>query len=702
MAANFASSEYTSAFHDLPLPNTETLRMGALDYLQKYDPKLWYDDPICSLLNGDKLTSTAPLFKTTDFAGKENGHQHLATPEQNEALKEHIRNYKSPYTDIRPELRRIEEKLLTTHVGFLIGNQCVDFGKQDGITEMEESIMANAVERKLNDMVLQDETDGKITISRQPIYVSCVSNFTNFLDLFRKTIRSIELGIPCVVLSRSNTVQHSYRWTELLAQLLKEEAIDPGMLTYMSCTLDDVKDITQTCKDHTGNLYSTCSRALAENMMSGYPKTVASTGGPNTLVTTEWTEDVKDAIRMSATIECAGQCTALRHAVVPSSVTKDEINQLFEHVKDIPDAPTALKESMFDGIFPGHEGSLAPPGGEFMKHGKKDASYKISDDLPPDGIEEYWRKVAVDFTKMSPENDKNVLALASWLNKNQPITLAVNAPRTKTFDLGMSLFEKTGLVVYTVGSTDNDKNPCALTCQARPQEGEVFGEFPPRKHLRVYTRFPVVVPSSTPAYDSVYSTKYLESLSIPEDMGRARDILKDVKDKAIQGYCVELFKYLADATSENPKRGFGTSRTALWGLQRPPIVPGLKTVLRVRRSLDCMAPVYLLFFATNARDQVEVSIPSSNEDLISICEKDGIPVTIESEDQFDLRTTEEHPGKYYNIVRCDLEGPMKEFPMVGQFVSLYFPLGHIKSTMADDEEFVEKFKASKKWLKMNV
>ncbi len=69
-------------------------------------------------------------------------------------------------------MRRIEQRLLTEYAGCLIGNQCLDFGKQDGVTEMEESVMANSVERKLNDLLYQDERDGKICIVRKPIFVS--------------------------------------------------------------------------------------------------------------------------------------------------------------------------------------------------------------------------------------------------------------------------------------------------------------------------------------------------------------------------------------------------------------------------------------------------------------------------------------------------------------------------------------------------
>ena len=436
---------------------------------------------ITCILNGEKLPgSDTTKVETKDAFGNGNGSQYLATPEQVAMLKEHITTYQSKSNDLREPLRKIEQQLLTEYTGFLIGNQCVDFGKQDGITEIEESIMANAVERRLNDLVLKDEQRGKIVINRQPIYVSCVSNFTNFLDLFRKTIRSMELGIPCVVLSRSNTVQHSYRWTQLLSELLQKEGVDPGMLTYMSCSLDDIKDITQSCQSYTGNLYATCSRELAADMMSGYPKTVASTGGPNTLVTTEWTDQVQKAVQMSASIECAGQCTALRHCVAPPTVQDSQLDSVFDSIQEIPSAPYAVDNALFDGVFAKHQGSGVPGNGsDYTHHNKVDAYYRIGSEPPATNgdLPEYWRKVVVDFSKMdmTGKNSPNVDKLAAWLNKHQPISLAINGKREEVFELGVELFDKTGMVVYTIGSTDDEEHPPALTCQARPQEAEVFG-----------------------------------------------------------------------------------------------------------------------------------------------------------------------------------------------------------------------------------
>lgn len=145
------------------------------------------------------------------------------------------------------------------------------------MTEIEESIMANAVERRLNDLLLRDESIGTLVVNRLPIYVSTVSNFTNFLDLSRKVLRMLECGIPVVILGRTQVAQHSFRWSKLLVDLCKEEGVDPSMITFASCSLKAIKNLIQSC--NVGNLYATCSRQLAAEIKGSYPKTIASTGG---------------------------------------------------------------------------------------------------------------------------------------------------------------------------------------------------------------------------------------------------------------------------------------------------------------------------------------------------------------------------------------------------------------------------------------
>jgi len=647
--------------------------------------------------------------ETVNALGYVNGLQEYATPDQVRALKDHISTFRSDHTDLRGPIRRIEQKLLTEHAGVLIANQCIDFQKQDGVTELEEAVMANHVERALNDLVLRDEAEGKIVLNRKPVYVSAVSNFTNFLDLFRKTIRSLELGIPCVVLGRSNTSQHSYRWTKLLVELLEQEqeqeqvqeqgvTIDPGMITFLSCPLEDIRDVLQSCREHTGNLYSTCSRDLAEAIKSEYPDTVASTGGPNTLVASDWSNpSVREAIRMSATIESSGQCTALRHVVAPTGTTERDVEEALGDATSIGSADEALRKGDFDGILANHNGQTPGPCADegYTHHGTVDASYRVlRDRLPPNDLQEFWRRVVVDVSAIDVEERFD--ELVDWLNTNQPISLGINGrTRDESLELGLELWDRTGLVVNTIGSPEHP----ALTCQARPQEGEIFGEFPPRRFLDRYTRFPVVVPSSTPSYDATYRNEFLEEQGRMQAGGRVGSFLNDLSDTKVRGYCVLLYQYLLDATMANPKLGFGTSRTAVWGLQRPPL--GTLTYLGCDSCIDDLAPYLLVFFATNAESQVVVA--TRNETIQNFCEQHGV-ATLDAADEDDDSDNDNDerdallkPGDNF----VDINSPMARYPMVGNFIMTLFPVGHIKSTTPGDEEFIVRVCSREKWLRMS-
>ena len=80
-------------------------------------------------------------------------------------------------------------------------------------------------------------------------------------------------------------------------------------------------------------------------------------------------------------------------------------------------------------------------------------------------------------------------------------------------------------------------------------------------------------------------------------------------------------------------------------------------------------------------------------------------VVVESDETMAHRV-EVDGENFYNIVSVpthsvDCEQDIcRKYPMPGQFVSLYLPMGHIKSTKKNDEEFVKYFSESDKWLKM--
>jgi hypothetical protein len=420
------------------------------------------------------------------------------------------------------------------------------------------------------------------------------------------------------------------------------------------------------------------------------------------MVTSSWSPKIAEAVRMSAAIENAGQCTALRHLVAP--VGEAEVTTAFDELETFESSGGALEKAQFAGLLEGHPFRVADG---YKQHPKGlNVGIKTSTTMPGDDIDEMWRQVYVDATEVSAgdmEKDKFAKDIGDWLVKHQPISLAVNgAVYDKSFALMRRIFDRSGLVVNTVGAEEAP----ALTAQARPQDAEIFGEFPPRLEMTKYSKFPVVGPSSTPGYNTTYNLDYLAKvaekkwpqMNSPPGFGHLAVLLQHVTNVHTKGYLGILGQYIAEAAC-GPRRGHG-ERSTLWGLQRPPL-DGKKSVIRIERdtSFDDASTFLLPFLMTNAKDQCVLSVDPANAEATAAAtalkDKGLIEVRMELPKEFAASVAKEQPWNVINPTPCD-------YSLVGHHTSLIFSLGHVKCTRSNDESFYKALGASNKWLRKST
>ena len=95
--------------------------------------------------------------------------------------------------------------------------------------------------------------------------------------------------------------------------------------------------------------------------------------------------------------------------------------------------------------------------------------------------------------------------------------------------------------------------------------------------------------------------------------------------------------------------------------------------------------------------QLRVSLDTGSDDLAAELEKHGVQFVIEDKDSFMARSDVDDA---YNVIRprdALFDFKKGEWPLVGQFISLYFCCGHIKSAgPAAADGFVEAFMNSDK------
>mmetsp|Transcript_48019 Transcript_48019/g.126806 ORF Transcript_48019/g.126806 Transcript_48019/m.126806 type:complete len:728 (-) Transcript_48019:9-2192(-) len=718
MAYNFATAGYHGAMKATPGIDVEALRAEALKRIDAFSPKLWYDEPVETLLRGEPLRADGDQsVETVDAFGKVNGRQVVAVAASVDKVIAHVRSYKAPQADNREACRAVEDLFFgnTPLAADLVANQALDFHKQDGLTEIEESVQALRVERQLNDALFEDEKAGKVSIGRQPAFVGCVSNFTNFLDLCRKILRNMELGVPVVVLSRSNTTQHMFRYMVPLLGLLRERGVDLGLCTYLSCSIEEQRRVLQAAAG--SPMYFTGSREVASKIKEVMPRLMASTGGPNTMVVGPglFTPEVAEAARMSSLIEHKGQCTAMRHLVLPKA-TDEDIRRVYSSFSSST-AAESLRGKQFSSLL---KPLRTPLAAGYAPLPGQDAARPLvalrTQDRPPAAIDEMWREAYLDVTAPPELSAPFMAELAAWLNREQPISLALNCEMAAA----RQLFENTALVVYTVGSPSSGSP--ALTCQARPQDGECFGEFPARRDLEAVTSFPVIIPSSTPGYNSGYPAEFLarhgkeplEAWGLPKELAQVKTLLRRIKAPEAKGFARLLMEYLLDAAGEaNPRRGCG-QRTSLFGLQRPPLAGGT-CCLRLEKPegvsnaphagdglFDEAAAYILPFLATNAKEQLVLSLdPFLAFPAFPMLSQQGLKVVRESREAFAASE-----AGYWNVITLPrapaARAATPDHPLAAHFISRILPMGHVKSTLPDHQGFLDAFAASPKWLRVGA
>ena len=191
-----------------------------------------------------------------------------------------------------------------------------------------------------------------------------------------------------------------------------------------------------------------------------------------------------------------------------------------------------------------------------------------------------------------------------------------------SWDLKRRFFEATGLVVYTFGTKAKGY---ALTAQARPQDGEIFGEFPPRKDLDLVSRYPMMNPLPCSAWNTVFAEEYLiahgkDKVSDANVNPRVKSLVDKIENSAYKGYAHLLVEYLTDACTHNPytvSKENGTVRTAYFGMQRPPIIENYVTLINYGgpANNDLFLLHILPFAITNSHSQCVVNLSNGEESL---------------------------------------------------------------------------------------
>jgi len=138
------------------------------------------------------------------------------------------------------------------------------------------------------------------------------------------------------------------------------------------------------------------------------------------------------------------------------------------------------------------------------------------------------------------------------------------------------------------------------------------------------------------------------------------------------------------------------------------IPKGLQIILRMEpqclacdicsnNSYDTLAFYLLPFLMTSAYDRFIISVHPENERLMNILNLLHLKYEVHDESQF--KDVLKYSTTIFTVVK-PVNHLSFSFPLISQFMSVLFPMGHIKSSTSMDKRIFQHFQKSEKWLKI--
>lgn len=654
----------------------------------------WNQDPVRTLFFGKPIAhENDKMNNTFDGDGNINGKCRQSSENIIKIVQSHCRNYMPPYStdEHRNKIRKIEEEMIdfTSSANILtdfICHKIIDEKIQYPEILLEDILstkVVSSIEKSMNDSLRESEGRGRVVINRN---VAVIGNFsplprsTKFSNMF---FRFLECGIPVVIVcSEQKKIQSIFRWIQTLLRLMTKEKIDLGLLTFVCCNETDEKSFMRTCSPFFSLLLD--SRPQTVDLFQSFHNIIGVSS------------HVSSILFNGAEINpCNYSHEPFNESIgcVLVILCEEKGSELFKNVS-----------GLYKDFFNAHK----RPEGSYVFLSFDDAiELNAKSILSLCSFERSSLEIIIHMSS-SLDNVNNFLdSVCPWIIKMQPQYINLNlGVEQVAYNYLESLFLRTNVP----GISLNREN-YQFYYKGYPELGEIIGVNPPQ-HFHKPHHYPLFLPIPMSVYCANYALAYLKdhhfmenpSFAMTIDNEYYKTLLAEISMNHFRNYLTLVAHYLNESLEINPKQGVGQA-SVLWGIQGIPA--GMHIILRMEsqclacdicsnNSFDTLASYILPFMMTSAHDRYVISIHPENERLAKVLDLLHIKYEVHDECQFEDQLRKD---RIFSVVR-PINHLSFNFPLIHQFVSILFPIGHIKSSTTMDKRIFQNLHKNEKWLKL--